>query len=79
MNRYSVTLPEVALVAVTRGMGGAGIGLLTASAMRPTTRRALGIALLAVGVLSTIPLILDILAKPSLADGRDFERRPQLE
>jgi len=77
MRTYEVTVPEVALVALTRGMGGAGIGLLAAGTMDAHKRRILGVALLAVGVLSTVPLVLEIFAKrrPPI-DGRDFERRP---
>jgi hypothetical protein len=70
MKRFEVTVPEVALVALTRGMGGIGIGLLAAGTMRARTRRIAGMALLAVGVLSTIPLVLQIFAKRPPIDGR---------
>ena len=51
----SISLPTLMLVAATRGMLGAGIGLLLAR--RLGDRRVLiGRMLLAVGALSTIPL-----------------------
>ncbi|HEY4182618.1 MAG TPA: hypothetical protein VGM90_37555 [Kofleriaceae bacterium] len=47
---------EVALIAATRGMLGIGAGLLAAPLLHKDTRRTLGVVLVAVGVLSTIPL-----------------------
>ena len=49
-------LPELALIAGTRGLLGAGIGLLLADKMSPGHREGIGWALVAVGVLTTIPL-----------------------
>jgi hypothetical protein len=60
---YSVTVPEIGIVAATRGMAGAGIGLLLASYMRPDTRRAVGWTLLAVGALTTVPIVMALLGK----------------
>jgi hypothetical protein len=57
----TVTIPELALVAATRGMLGAGIGLLAAPRLQDRERRAVGLTLLAVGILTTIPLALEIL------------------
>ncbi|MBS0320565.1 MAG: hypothetical protein JSR18_08495 [Proteobacteria bacterium] len=51
-----VTLPELVFVAGTRAVGAAGFGLLLADSLRPRQRRALGWALLAVGVLTTLPI-----------------------
>jgi hypothetical protein len=56
----NVTLPEIALVAGTRGMLGAGIGLLVASKLGDRERRAVGRTLLLVGLATTIPLALQI-------------------
>ena len=56
MRTYNVALPEMAIVAATRGMLGAGAGLLLANYMRPETRRTLGWTLFAIGALSTIPI-----------------------
>jgi hypothetical protein len=58
-----VTLPELGMVAGTRVALGAGIGLLAADKLQPEQRRAVGWTLLAVGILSTIPLALEVLTK----------------
>ena len=52
-----VTAPELALIAGTRGMLGAGIGLLAASRLTDDQRRAVGRTLLAIGAVTTIPLL----------------------
>lgn len=56
MKRYEVSLPQVAFVAATRGLGGAGAALLIAPFLKAATRRSLGWALLGIGVLTTIPI-----------------------
>jgi hypothetical protein len=61
MKTYQVSVPEIALVAVTRGMAGAGAGLLLANFLRPDTRRTLGWSLLAIGALTTIPIAMALL------------------
>jgi hypothetical protein len=63
MQERTVTLPELALVAGTRVVLGAGIGLLLAGRLNNDQRRAAGSALLVVGALSTIPLAAEILGK----------------
>jgi hypothetical protein len=63
MKEHPVTLPELALVAGTRVALGAGLGLLLADQLSPGTRRAVGWALLAVGVLSTPPLAIHVLGQ----------------
>jgi hypothetical protein len=59
MKTYAVTVPEIAIVAATRGLGGAGIGLLVAGFLRPDTRR----TLLDIGTLSTIPIAMALFGK----------------
>jgi uncharacterized protein YjeT (DUF2065 family) len=63
MRERSVTLPELALIAGTRVALGGGLGLLLADRLPDNQRRAVGWTLLAVGVLSTIPLALEVLGK----------------
>jgi len=63
MKTHPVTLPEMALVAMTRGMAGAGIGLLLSERVPPQARRAVGWTLLAVGAATTIPILLSFLGK----------------
>ena len=63
MKTIKVTLPEAALVVVTRAIAGVGIGLLLANQLIAPERRRLGIALLAVGGLSTIPLAMRLVPR----------------
>ena len=56
-------MPELALIAGTRGMLGAGIGLLAAGHLSDDQRRAVGRTLLAIGAFTTIPLALQVLRK----------------
>ncbi|HTJ43705.1 MAG TPA: hypothetical protein VL463_16480 [Kofleriaceae bacterium] len=55
-----LTTPEVAMVAATRGMLGFGAGLI-ASEHIGRARTKLGFVLLAIGILSTIPIAFNIL------------------
>lgn len=61
MIRRNVSFPELGLIAGTRAALGAGIGLLLADRLNDDQRRATGWTLLAVGVLSTIPLAVEVL------------------
>jgi hypothetical protein len=54
---------ELFLIASTRVLLGVGIGLLVADELRGTTRGAVGRALLGIGLLSTVPLVADVLIK----------------
>jgi hypothetical protein len=47
---------------------GAGIGLLLANKLSGDARRGAGIALVAVGVLTTIPLAVNVIHKPTVAE-----------
>ena len=49
-------LPELGLVVGTRALLGAGIGLLIAGRLSDSRRRDIGWTLVAVGVLTTLPL-----------------------
>ena len=61
------TIPEVMLIAGTRVALGVGIGLLLSDQLNEDQRKAAGWALLAVGVLTTIPIVKGLLAKPPVA------------
>lgn len=63
MRNVRLSIPELALIAGTRGALGAGIALLLADRLSSEQRRAAGLALALVGGLSTVPLLLEILAK----------------
>lgn len=59
--KTEISLPELGLVAMTRGLLGVGIGLLAAIKLNGA-RKPVGLALLAVGLVTTVPLVLDVLA-----------------
>ena len=61
------TIPEIMLIAGTRVALGAGIGLLVSGRLNDDQRKAAGWTLLAVGILTTIPIIRGVLAKPTAA------------
>ena len=63
MKKAELTLPEIALIAGTRGMLGVGVGLLLADRLKDDQRRAMGWTLLIIGAISTIPLAIDVLSK----------------
>ena len=58
MFETELPLPELALVVGTRGLLGAGLGLLLADRVNTDQRRAVGWALVAIGVVTTIPAAL---------------------
>jgi len=63
MKKAELTLPEIALIAGTRGMLGAGAGLLLADRLTDGQRKSVGWTLLIIGALSTIPLAMEVLGK----------------
>jgi hypothetical protein len=63
------TIPEIILIAGTRVALGVGVGLLLSDRLNEDQRKAAGWALLAVGVLSTIPILRSVLAKPPVYEG----------
>lgn len=63
MRNVRLSIPELALIAGTRGALGAGIALLLADRLSSEQRRAAGLALALVGAISTVPLLLEVLAK----------------
>ena len=54
----TLMLPEIGMIALTRGALGVGIGLLPSNSLEKEERQSAGLALLAVGILTTIPLLL---------------------
>lgn len=59
----TVSIPLIGLIAATRAMAGAGLGLLLADRLRRKHRKRIGAALLGVGALSTIPLLVTVLRR----------------
>jgi len=67
MTHFDLTLPEIALVAATRGMLGAGAGLLLAPELPARRRRTVGLTLFFIGLVSTVPLALRVFYKRNAA------------
>jgi hypothetical protein len=63
MKSRSLTIPEIGFIAATRAAAGAGLALLLAGKMRRATRKRIGITLLTVGAVSTIPIVAGIFCK----------------
>ena len=63
MKKKELTMPELALIAGTRGMLGAGAALLLSPKLSDDKRKAVGWTLFLVGALSTIPLAIGLLGK----------------
>jgi len=72
MRETTILLPELALIAGTRALLGAGVGLLLAGRLSEDQRRAVGWTLLAVGAATTLPLAYDVL-------GNSRTARPRME
>lgn len=80
MREHRVTLPELALISGTRGLIGFGLGLLVSDRLVSDRRRVLGIALVAAGALSTIPLAIRVFRRRgnAHADDRRWRERAEL-
>ena len=63
MPRMTVSVPELAFVAATRALAGAGVALLLADALTSRQRKGVGLALLSVGLLTTLPIAREVLVR----------------
>ena len=63
MRELQLTLPELAMVAGTRAILGAGLGLLLADRLPEGQRKAVGWTLFLIGAVITLPLALEVLGK----------------
>jgi len=73
MKERGLTIPEIMLLGGTRVALGAGIGLLIAGKLKDDQRKGAGLALTIVGALTTIPIVIGIIKKPELAEGKTAE------
>jgi hypothetical protein len=64
-------IPELAFIASTRVALGAGIGFLLSDKLKRDQRRGAGWALLAIGALTTIPIVANII-------GQSHTQRPAI-
>jgi enoyl-CoA hydratase/carnithine racemase len=60
MKTLDMKLPHVALFAITRIALGAGAGLLLAGRLSQAQRQAIGVTLVAVGLITTVPFAVQI-------------------
>ena len=63
MRDITLSLPEIGMINSTRFIIGTGAGLLLAGKMDRSARRAVGIALLAVGTVVSIPVAVSFMGK----------------
>jgi len=63
MRILELSVPKLATIAATRGMLGFGAGLLSAGYIPRAERKTVGLTLLAIGALSTIPLAISVFAR----------------
>jgi hypothetical protein len=63
MKEKTLTLPELFLIAGTRVALGAGIGLLLSDRLTKDQKKGAGWALFGLGVVTTIPLVIEIAGK----------------
>lgn len=63
MKSFEVVLPELAFIAATRGLAGVGIGLLVSEQLKPETRKVVGLTLLGIGALTTVPIAMSLFGR----------------
>ena len=73
MKMRELTVADIGLIASTRGMLGAGVGLLLSGKLSNEQRRAVGWTLALVGVVTTVPLLFKVLT------GRPQSSMPQAD
>lgn len=73
MTSVTLSLPQLALIVATRAMAAAGAALLVADRLDRGQRRAVGMTLVAVGALTTLPLAAEVIsaARARRADTTD--------
>ena len=65
LQEHRLTIPEIMLIAGTRVALGVGLGLLLSDRFNKDQRKRAGRALVAVGVLTTFPIMRSVLGKGS--------------
>jgi hypothetical protein len=61
MRHVEIPLHELAFVAGTRAVAGAGLGLLLADFLAPQARKSVGWTLLAIGAITTVPIAVSLI------------------
>ena len=78
MKEIPLTFPEIGMINGTRFVIGTGVGLLLSEQMDRNTRKAVGISLLAAGILFSIPVGMSLLGRlrgvhpsdPQISEGK---------
>lgn len=60
MRQISIPMHELAFIAATRGLAGAGLALLLADELPRPARKAIGWTLLGIGAATTVPIAVSI-------------------
>lgn len=68
MKEKIMTIPEIGMVAATRAALGVGVGFLLSHRLNEDQRKGAGWALFGLGVLSTIPLAVNLFRKRPLTE-----------
>jgi hypothetical protein len=63
MHRTPLSFPEIGIIAGTRAALGAGIALLLADRLNDDQRRGVGWTLVAVGAITTVPILIQLLSE----------------
>ncbi len=66
MKPKALSLRELMFLAGTRAALGAGVGLLVSELLNRDQRKAAGITLLAIGAITTVPIVANLRSKPDL-------------
>lgn len=78
MRQTQISLPELVLIAGTRAIAGAGLGLLLADKLPMLQRKAIGWTMLLIGAATTVPLLMDVVEN-SLPDRMSEWERQNME
>ncbi|HLK17220.1 MAG TPA: hypothetical protein VKT78_20620 [Fimbriimonadaceae bacterium] len=76
MKEATLPVPEIGLIAATRGMAGAGAALLLADRLSPKSKKMLGWPLFLVGALSTVPILIDVMRRSGRTNGDPIATPP---
>lgn len=68
MRKTTLSVPELGLIAGTRAALGAGVGLLLGDLLSREQRKAVGWTLVAVGAITTIPLMAQVFGESSCCE-----------
>jgi hypothetical protein len=80
MKKLNLAPPMVGLIAGTRALIGVGIGLLLSDRLGRRSRTKIGLALLGVGVLSSIPIAFRVFGRQrEMANGRNDVRASSID